>query len=86
MVVRMPCAAEKTVQLSYGRGRLEVSFPPNTEVIEPRFIPGLSDEKGAVIDALRHPIQSRPLAEWIKPDSKVCVLFTDITRATRTSD
>lgn len=78
----MPCAAEKTVQLAYGRGRLEVSFPSNAKVIEPRFIPGLSDEKNAVTDALRNPIQSRPLAEWIKPDSKICVLFTDITRAT----
>ena len=78
----MPCSAEKTVQLAYGRGRLEVNFPSNAKVIEPRFIPGLSDEKNAVADALRHPIQSRPLAEWIKPDSKICVLFTDITRAT----
>src|SRR5271166_3744544 len=78
----MPCSAEKTVQLAYGRGRLEVNFPANAKVIEPRFIPGLSDEKNAVADALRHPIQSQPLAEWIKPDSKICVLFTDITRAT----
>src|SRR5260370_3730631 len=78
----MPCSAEKAIQLAYGRGRLEVNFPSNAKVIEPRFIPGLSDEKNAVMDALRHPIQSRPLAEWIKPDSKICVLFTDITRAT----
>ena len=78
----MPCSAEKTIQLAYGRGRLEVNFPSNAKVIEPRFIPGLSDEKNAVTDALRHPIQSRPLAEWVKPDSKICVLFTDITRAT----
>jgi lactate racemase len=78
----MPCPAEKTVQLAYGRWRLEVKFPSNAEVIEPRFIPGLSDEKSAVMEALRHPIQTRPLAEWIRPDSKICVLFTDITRAT----
>jgi len=78
----MPCLVEKTVQLAYGRGRLEVNFPSNAKVIEPRFIQGLSDERNAVADALRHPIQSRPLAEWIKPDSKICVLFTDITRAT----
>src|SRR5271165_1704713 len=71
----MPCSAEKTVQLAYGRGRLEVNVPSNAKVIEPRFIPGLSDEKNAVADALPHPIQSRPLAEWIKPDSKICVLF-----------
>jgi len=78
----MPRAAEKTVQLAYGRGRLDVDFPSNAEVLAPRFIQGLPDEKNAVADALRHPVQSRPLAGWIKPDSKVCVLFTDITRAT----
>jgi lactate racemase len=78
----MPCSAEKTVQLAYGRGQLDVDFPSNAQVIEPRFIPGLPDERNAVIEALRHPIQSRPLAEWIKADSKICILFTDITRAT----
>src|SRR5260370_34830118 len=78
----MPCSAEKTVQLAYGRGRLEVNFPSNAKVIEPRFIPGLSDEKNAVIDALRHPIRSLTLADWINPDSKICVLFTAITPAT----
>ena len=78
----MPGTVEKTVQLAYGRGRLGVQFPSNAQVIEPRFVPGLSDEKKAVADVLRHPIGSRPLDEWIKPDSKICVLFTDITRAT----
>jgi nickel-dependent lactate racemase len=78
----MRCSAEKTVQLAYGRGRLDVHFPSNAKVIEPRFIPGLPDERNAVMEALRHPMQSRPLAEWIKADSKICILFTDITRAT----
>jgi nickel-dependent lactate racemase len=78
----MPCSAEKTVQLAYGRGRLDVHFPSNAKVIEPRFIPGLPDERNAVMEALRQPIQSRPLAEWIKANSKICILFTDITLAT----
>ena len=73
---------EKTVRLAYGRGHLGVQFPSNAQIIEPRFVPGLSDEKKAVADALRDPIESRPLDEWIQPDSKICVLFTDITRAT----
>jgi lactate racemase len=78
----MHVSAEKTIQLAYGRGRLKVDVPMNAKVIKPRFIPGLLDEKNAVADALRHPIEARPFAEWIKPESKVCVLFTDITRAT----
>ena len=72
----MHSSAEKTVRL--GRGQLEVSFPKSTTVIEPRFIQGLPEEKSAIVRALRHPIQSPPLAEWIKLDSTICVLFTDI--------
>jgi hypothetical protein len=62
----MHSSAEKTVRL--GRGQLEVSFPKSTTVIEPRFIQGLPEEKSAIVRALRHPIQSPPLAEWIKPE------------------
>ncbi|MBV8418364.1 MAG: nickel-dependent lactate racemase [Verrucomicrobia bacterium] len=75
-------SAVKTVRLAYGRGQLEVSFPESATIIEPRFIQGLSDEKSAVVRALQNPTQSRPLVEWLKPDSRICVLFTDITRAT----
>ena len=28
------------------------------------------------------PIGTRPLRQWIKPGDRVCILFTDITRAT----
>jgi len=63
----MHTSAVKTVRLAYGRGQLEVSFPESTTIIEPRFIQGLSDEKSAVVRALQRPIQSRPLAEWLKP-------------------
>ena len=34
------------------------------------------------MDALSSPIQSPPLREIVKPDSRICILFTDITRAT----
>jgi len=47
-----------------------------------RNTPGLPDERGAVFAALNKPISARPLREWIKPGNKICILFTDITRAT----
>jgi nickel-dependent lactate racemase len=53
-----------------------------TIIIEPSHTPGLADERGDVLRALEHPIGARPLREWIKPGNKVCILFTDITRAT----
>ena len=70
------------VQLAYGQGHLAVEVPDGSTVIAPAHNPGLPDEKGAVMAALSNPIGARPLREWIKPTDKVCIAFTDITRAT----
>lgn len=71
------------VNLAYGQGVLPVDLPDDrTTVIEPSHIPGLPDERAAVIDALRHPIGSPSLRELIKPGDRICILFTDLTRAT----
>lgn len=70
------------VNLAYGQGHLAVDFPQRTTVIEPSHSPGLPDEKGAVLRALHDPIGTKPLRDWIKRDSKICIAFTDITRAT----
>ena len=72
-----------TIELPYGRGHLPVNFPEScTEVIEPTHVPGMTDERAAVINALEHPIGATPLRQWIKPDDKVCITFSDITRPT----
>jgi nickel-dependent lactate racemase len=71
------------VSLAYGQGHLPVELPDGlTTVIEPAHAPGLPDERGAVVAALEKPIATRPLREWIRPGNSVCILFTDITRAT----
>jgi len=71
------------VSLAYGRGQLSIRFPEGrTTVIEPAHQPGLTDEKSAVIAALERPVSSAPLKKWIQPGSRVCIVFTDITRAT----
>lgn len=70
------------VHLAYGQGKLTVGLPDNTTVIQPSHKPGLADERTAVLAALDQPIGAKPLREWIKPGQKVCILFTDITRAT----
>ena len=71
------------IHLAYGEGHLAVEVPDrNSMVIQPRDHPGLPDEKVALFNALENPIAARPLCEWIQPDSKVCIVFTDITRAT----
>jgi lactate racemase len=81
------------VELAYGRGHLPVEFPESrTTVIEPSHVRGLKDERTAVMAALEKPIYPAPAAgkpalqvplrEWIKPGDSVCILFTDLTRAT----
>lgn len=71
------------VNLAYGSGHLPIEVPDDrTTVIEPAHIDGLADEKAAVLDALQNPIGSQPLLERISPDTKICIAFTDITRAT----
>jgi len=71
------------VSLAYGKGLLPLEFPDDrTTVIQPSFTEGLEDEKGAFLAALDEPIGSEPLFSMLRPEMKVCIPFTDITRAT----
>jgi nickel-dependent lactate racemase len=71
------------VDLAYGQGWLPVEFPDGrTTIIEPSHTAGLADEKGAVLATLQSPIGAKPLRKLIGPKTNVCILFTDITRAT----
>ena len=71
------------VNLAYGSGHLPIEVPDDrTTVIEPAHIDGLADEKVALLGALQNPIGSQALLERISADTKICIAFTDITRAT----
>jgi nickel-dependent lactate racemase len=71
------------VNLAYGQGYLPVDLPEEkTTVIEPSHIPGLANEREAVQNALEQPIACLPLRKWLTPGAKVCIVFTDLTRAT----
>ena len=71
------------VKLAYGRGQLTVALPDDrTTVIAPSHNPGLPDEKAAVISALQTPIGAPPLREVLRAPQRVCIAFTDLTRAT----
>lgn len=71
------------VQLAYGRGHLPLDLPAAcTTIIEPTRLPGLADERAAVFEALDKPIGTTALKDWLGPQSRVCIVFTDITRAT----
>src|SRR5882672_10584795 len=71
------------VNLAYGQGQLPVELPKGqTTVIEPAHTPGLTEERQSILNALENPIGARPLRDPIKPGDRVCIGFTDITRAT----
>lgn len=71
------------IQLAYGRGGLVAEFPADrTTVIAPAPRPGLPDERAAVRAALRAPLGAASLRESVRPSDRVCLVFTDSTRAT----
>jgi len=69
------------IRLAYGKKGLEITLPEEgLTIIEPKFVPGLSDERKTFIDSLRHPIGSPALEELIKPKDSIAIVFSDITR------
>ncbi len=70
------------VYLAYGDGRLEIDLPDGATVISPREQCGLADEEGSFRAALEEPIGTGPLRERVGEGGRVCIVFTDITRAT----
>lgn len=70
------------VRLAYGKEGLWIELPDDLEVkiLEPKFVPGLPDEEGAIRKALREPIASPPLRELVRPSDTVAIVFSDITR------
>ena len=71
----------KKVHLQYGHDGLEISLPSErVTVLEPRFVPGLPDEASAFREAVRQPIQSRPLRELVAAQDRVAIVIADLTR------
>jgi nickel-dependent lactate racemase len=71
------------VKLAYGDGCLEIDLPDGqSTVITPIEQPGLADEAGSFRAALESPIGAGPLRERVGHGESVCIVFTDITRAT----
>ncbi len=69
------------VNLAYGRTGLPVDFPDNrTTVIEPTYVEGLPDQRGAIREALEHPTGSAPLRDLVRADQTVAISVCDITR------
>jgi nickel-dependent lactate racemase len=69
------------VSLQYGLGALVLDIPStNVTLIEPRFVPGLTDERAAFQAALRSPFGRPPLSASIGAADRVAIVIPDITR------
>ncbi len=70
-------------RIPYSKTHLEFTLPAGMRatVAESRPVPPLSDPEAAIAEALTHPVGSPPLRELARPGDRVCIVFTDITRA-----
>jgi nickel-dependent lactate racemase len=56
----------KEVRLAYGRHGIVARVPDDAMVVTATELPGLPDEAGAVLEALRAPVEGPPLAELVR--------------------
>lgn len=70
------------IKLAYGRHGLWIELPEKARVtvIEPKFVPGLANEREALTSSLASPLSCPPLRQLVKPSDTVAVVFSDITR------
>ncbi len=76
--------ATMEVSIAYGKGRLEFDLDSGLDIqlVEPVHKPALSDQRSAVMEALRNPIGAPSLKELVATGDRVGIVFSDITRAT----
>lgn len=70
-------------RIPYSRTYLEFTLPAGMRatVVGSRPVPLLDDPEAAIAEALARPIGSPSLRELARPGDRVCIVFTDITRA-----
>ena len=74
------------VNLAYGKTGLCLEVPDDrTTVIDPTYLPTLPDERGALLNAIRNPLGTRPLRQLVGREQTVAISVCDITRPMPTS-
>ncbi len=72
-----------TYHVPYSKTETAFQLPPGMRgtVAVSRPAEPLADVGRAIAESLAHPIGSPPLREMAKPGDRVCIVFTDVTRA-----
>jgi len=70
-------------KVPFDRGEVEFELPAGWRgtVVESKTVPPIDDVPAEIAGALANPINSPPLRDLARPGDTVCVVFTDITRA-----
>jgi len=70
------------IELPYGNSFLKARVPTKnlSFVLNPKYIKGLENERKAITNSLRTPIERPPLCDCVNKNDKVVVLATDNTR------
>ena len=70
-------------EVPFDRGKLEFDLPSGWRgtIVESKTVPPVDDVPAEVARALANPTNSPPLRELAGPGDTVCIVFTDITRA-----
>jgi nickel-dependent lactate racemase len=73
----------KSFQIPYSKSTLEFKLPPGMhgDVAVSRPVEPVADQEAAIQAALANPIGIAPLTGLAHPGDRVCIVFTDITRA-----
>jgi len=75
--------SSQTYQVPYSKSSLEFHLLPEMQATLAVSQPAqpVADVSVAIQDALNHPVGTPPLREMAKTGDRVCIVFTDITRA-----
>ena len=70
-------------RVPFDKGELAFDLPAGWRgtVVESKTVPPIQDVPAAAAAAVAQPVNSRPLRELAKPGDRVCIVFTDVTRA-----
>ena len=74
---------ESLYSVPYGKAEIEFALPAGMTgtVVVSKSLPPVEDVPVAVKATLANPINSPPVRELARPGDKVCIVFTDVTRA-----
>jgi len=70
------------IRLPYGKEYLFITLDGEADSITGKELPSLDSPYEKILQALRNPLNCRPLRELVSPADRIVIVHTDITRAT----